>query len=346
MLNPILLQAGPGTVAVFVVLGLLALVFLIVLFKYVGLYVQALLAKADVGLLDMVAMSLRKVPPALIVRVKVMAVQAGLPLNTKDVEAHYLAGGNVLNVTKALIAAHRAGLSLDFKMGTGIDLAGRNVLEAIQTSVNPKVIDCPDPSKGREVAIAAVAKDGIQLLARARVTVRTNLPQLVGGATEDTVIARVGEGIVAAIGSAQTYKDVLEAPDRISQAVLARGLDAGTAFEILSIDIADINVGENIGAKLQADQAEANKRMAQAQAEVRRAMAVAQETEMQARVMENRAKVVENEAQVPLAMADAFRSGRLGIMDYYRFKNIQADTDMRTAIADEGDDDGNPELGS
>ncbi len=333
MFDPTLLQAGPMTVAVFVVLGLLALLFLIVLFKYVGLYVQALLAKAEVGLLEMVAMSLRKVPPALIVKAKIMAVQAGLPLKTRDVEAHYLAGGNVLNVVRSLIAAHRAGLALDFKMGTGIDLAGRNVLEAIQTSVNPKVIDCPDPTKSREAMIAAVAKDGIQLLARARVTVRTNLPQLVGGATEETVIARVGEGIVASIGMAQSYKDVLEAPDRISKAVLTRGLDAGTAFEILSIDIADINVGENVGAKLQADQAEANKRMAQAQAEVRRAMAVAQEQEMQARVMENRAKVVENEAQVPLAMAEAFRSGRLGIMDYYRFKNIQADTDMRSAIA-------------
>ena len=341
MFDPIILAAGPVTVAVFVVLGLLALLFLIVLFKYIGLYVQALLAKAEVGILEMVAMSLRKVPPALVVRAKITAVQAGLPLNTKDVEAHILAGGNILNVVRSLIAAHRAGLPLDFKMATGIDLAGRNVLDAIQTSVNPKVIDCPEEGKGRENTIAAVAKDGIQLLARARVTVRTNIPQLVGGATEETVIARVGEGIVAAIGSAQTYKDVLEAPDRISQAVLARGLDSGTAFEILSIDIADINVGENVGAKLQADQAEANKRMAQAQAEVRRAMAVAQEQEMQAKVMENRAKVVENEAQVPLAMADAFRSGRLGIMDYYRFKNIEADTEMRSSIAsdDQAPDD-------
>ncbi|MFH0946818.1 MAG: flotillin-like protein FloA [Planctomycetota bacterium] len=335
-----ILVAGPVSVAVFVVLGLLALLFLIILFKYIGLYVQALLAKAEVGILEMVAMSLRKVPPALVVRAKITAVQAGIPLNTKDVEAHILAGGNILNVVRSLIAAHRAGLKLDFKMATGIDLAGRNVLEAIQTSVNPKVIDCPDERKGRETTIAAVAKDGIQLLARARVTVRTNLTQLVGGATEETVVARVGEGIVAAIGSAQTYKDVLEAPDRISKAVLSRGLDSGTAFEILSIDIADINVGENVGAKLQADQAEANKRMAQAQAEVRRAMAVAQEQEMQARVMENRAKVVDNEAQVPLAMAEAFRSGRLGIMDYYRFKNIEADTDMRNSIASEDQNPG------
>lgn len=333
MLNPILLQSSPGTVALFVVLGLIALVFLIVLFKYVGLYVQAVLAHADVGLFDMVAMSLRKVPPALIVRAKVTAVQAGIATSTRDVEAHYLAGGNVLNVIRALIAANRAGLELDFKMATGIDLAGRDVLDAIQTSVNPKVIDCPAKDRG-DSTIAAVAKDGIQLLSRARVTVRTNLVQLIGGATEETVIARVGEGIVAAIGAAETYKDVLEAPNRISKTVLSRGLDAGTAFEILSIDIADINVGENIGAKLQADQAEANKRMAQAQAEVRRAMAVAQEQENQAKVMENRAKVVENEAQVPLAMADAFRAGKLGILDYYRFQNIEADTEMRRAISE------------
>lgn len=334
MIHPILLESSPAGVAVFVVLGLLALVFLIVLFKYVGLYVQALLAKAEIGLLDMVAMSLRKVPPSMVVRAKIMSVQAGLPANTRDIEAHFLAGGNVLNVVRSLIAAHRAGLPLDFKQATGIDLAGRDVLEAVQTSVNPKVIDCPDSKKSGVAWIAAVAKDGIQLLAKARVTVRTNLPQLVGGATEETIIARVGEGIVAAIGTAQSYKDVLEAPDRISKTVLARGLDSGTAFEILSIDIADINVGENLGAKLQADQAEANKRMAQAQAEVRRAMAVAQEQEQQAVVMENRAKVVEAEAQVPLAMADAFRSGHLGIMDYYRFKNIDADTQMRKSIAE------------
>jgi len=274
------------------------------------------------------------VPPAHIVRAKIMAVQAGLPLKTKDVEAHYLAGGNVLNVVKAIIAANRAGLNLDFKQATGIDLAGRNVLDAVNTSVNPKVIDCPDPAKSRDSYIAAVAKDGIQLLAKARVTVRTNLAQLVGGATEETIIARVGEGIVASIGIADTYKDVLEKPDRISKTVLARGLDAGTAFEILSIDISDINVGENVGAKLQAEQAEANKRMAQAQAETRRAMAVAQEQEMQVKVMDYKAKVVEAEAQVPLAMAEAFRSGHLGIMDYQRYRNIEADTAMRRSISD------------
>ena len=345
-MEPILLAEG-WKVALWVITGILALVFLIIIFKYVGLYVQAFLAKADVGLLEMVAMSLRKVPPTLIVRAKIMAIQAGLPMNTKDIEAHYLAGGNVLNVTRSLIAAHRAALPLDFVRATGIDLAGRNVLEAIQTSVNPKVIDCPDPAKQREAYIAAVAKDGIQLLCRARVTVRTNLPQLVGGATEETIIARVGEGIVAAIGAAQTYKDVLESPKRISQTVLELGLDSGTAFEILSIDIADITVGENVGAKLQGDQAEANKRMAQAQAEVRRAMAVAQEQEMQAKVMENRAKVVENEAQIPLAMADAFKSGHLGVMDYQRYRNIEADTQMRSSIAgkdDHSSDDPNPDL--
>ncbi len=332
-MTPLLLDASVTT-ALYAIGGLVALIFLIIIFKYLGLYVQAVLAHADVGLFDMLAMSLRKVSPALIVRAKVMAVQAGLPLKTKDVEAHFLAGGNVLNVVKALIAAHRAGLNLDFKQATGIDLAGRDVLNAVQTSVNPKVIDCPDPAKSRDSYIAAVAKDGIQLLAKARVTVRTNLAQLVGGATEETVIARVGEGIVGSIGFADTYKDVLEKPDRISKTVLARGLDAGTAFEILSIDISDINVGENVGAKLQAEQAESNKRMAQAQAEVRRAMAVAQEQEMQARVIENRAKVVEAEAQVPLAMADSFRSGHLGVMDYYRFRNIEADTAMRRSISD------------
>jgi len=333
MIEPILLAAD-ATTALYIVGGLVALTFLILLFKYIGLYVQAVLAHAEVGLFDMLAMSLRKVPPAMIVRTKIMSVQAGLPLKTKDVEAHFLAGGNVLNVVKALIAAHRAGLNLDFKQATGIDLAGRNVLEAVNTSVNPKVIDCPDPMKSKESWIAAVAKDGIQLLAKARVTVRTNLSQLVGGATEETIIARVGEGIVASIGAAETYKDVLEKPDRISKTVLARGLDAGTAFEILSIDIADINVGENVGAKLQLEQAESNKRMAQAQAEVRRAMAVAQEQEMQARVMENKAKVVEAEAQVPLAIADAFKSGTLGVMDYQRYRNIEADTAMRRSIAD------------
>jgi uncharacterized protein YqfA (UPF0365 family) len=265
-----------------------------------------------------------------------MAVQSGMTfVSARDLEAHYLAGGNVMRVISALIAADRAGLALDYKIATGIDLAGRDVLEAVQTCVNPKIIDCPNPKVSK--TIAAVARDGIQVLAKCRVTVRTNISRLVGGATEDTIIARVGEGIVTTIGSSDTYKGVLENPDAISKVVLGKGLDAGTAFEILSIDIADVDIGENIGAKLQTDQAEADKRVAQARAEVRRALAVAQEQEMQAKVVENKAKVVEAEIQVPLAMADAFRSGNLGIMDYQRFKNIQSDTEMRTSIA--GTDD-------
>ncbi|MHC4943411.1 MAG: flotillin-like protein FloA [Planctomycetota bacterium] len=327
----------------FIIIGIAALVALIVLIfilKYFGLYVQAVLAKADVGLIQLVMMSLRKVNPSVIVRAKIMAVQAGLSIvSTRDCEAHYLAGGNIMRVIQALIASDRAGLNLDFKIATGIDLAGRDVLEAVQTCVNPKIIDCPNPKVSK--SIAAVAKDGIQLLGKCRVTVRTNIARLVGGATEETIIARVGEGIVSTIGSSSTYKDVLENPDRISKLVLEKGLDAGTAFEILSIDIADVDVGNNIGAILQTDQAEADKRVAQARAEVRRALAVAQEQEMQAKVVENRAKVVEAEIQVPLAMADAFRSGNLGIMDYARYKNVMADTEMRNAIAtDEGKNKG------
>ena len=319
-------------VILFAFLGVVVLIGFIFIARFIGLYVQGMLAKADVGLIQILMMWLRKVNPSVIVRAKIMAVQAGLPsISSRDVEAHYLAGGNVLNVVGALIAAHRAGLDLDFRIATGIDLAGRDVLEAVRTCVNPKIIDCPSSSSGKS-EIAAVAKDGIQVLAKARVTVRTNISRLVGGATEETIIARVGEGIVTTIGSSDTYKDVLENPDNISKTVLSKGLDAGTAFEILSIDIADVDVGVNVGARLQADQAEADKRVAQARAEVRRAMAVAQEQEMKARVMENRAKVVEAEAQVPLAMSDALRQGNLGVMDYYRFKNIQADTDMRNSI--------------
>ena len=326
------LAVEPFIVILMAFLGLVVLIIMIFLFKYVGLYVQSVLAKAEIGLIQLLMMSLRKVNPGTIVRAKIMAVQAGLSfISARDLEAHYLAGGNVMRVVTALIASDRAGLELDYKIATGIDLAGRDVLEAVQTCVNPKIIDCPNPKVSR--AIAAVAKDGIQVLAKARVTVRTNIKRLVGGATEDTIIARVGEGIVTTIGSSDTYKTVLENPDSISKVVLNKGLDAGTAFEILSIDIADVDVGENIGAKLQTDQAEADKRVAQARAEVRRALAVAQEQEMQANVMENRAKVVEAEIQVPLAMADSFRSGNLGIMDYMRFKNIQADTGMRDSIA-------------
>ncbi len=319
-------------VILFAFLGVLAFILFIFIARFIGLYVQGMLAKAEVGLIQILMMWLRKVNPTIIVRAKIMAVQSGIPpISAKDLEAHYLAGGNVLNVVKALIASNRAGLDLDFKIATGIDLAGRNVLEAVQTCVNPKIIDCPNPAAGK-TEIAAVAKDGIQVLAKARVTVRTNIARLVGGATEETIIARVGEGIVTTIGSSDTYKHVLENPDGISKTVLGKGLDAGTAFEILSIDIADVDVGVNIGARLQADQAEADKRVAQARAEVRRALAVAQEQEMKANVMENRAKVVEAEAEIPKAMAGAFREGNLGIMDYYRFKNIQSDTDMRKSI--------------
>jgi uncharacterized protein YqfA (UPF0365 family) len=270
-------------------------------------------------------MWLRKVDSRIIVLSKITAIQAGLQLTTQDLESHYLAGGRVPNIVRALIAANRANIPLDFKTATAIDLAGRDLLDAVQTSVNPKVIDTPDPKKGRDT-IDAVAQDGIQLKAKARVTVRTNIQRLVGGATEETIIARVGEGIVTTIGSSISYKNVLENPDRISKAVLDKGLDAGTAFEILSIDIADIDVGENVGAQLQAAQAEADMRRAKAEAEKRRAMAVAREQEM-------RALVVENDAKVPLAIAEAFQKGNLGIMDYYRMKNIVADTTMRDSIA-------------
>ncbi len=314
-------------------LGLgLALVFLLVLviflLKFLNLWVQAYFSKAGISLFQLIGMSLRKINPTVVVRAKISAVQAGVPIKTSDLEAHYLAGGNVINVVRSLIAADRAGLDLDFKRAAAIDLAGRDVLEAVRTCVNPKVIDCPNPGSGK-TEVSAMAKDGIQVLAKARVTVRTNIKRLVGGATEETIIARVGEGIVSTIGSSESHKDVLENPDNISKTVLSKGLDAGTAFEILSIDIADVDIGKNIGARLQADQAEADKRIAQAKAEERRAMAVAREQEMKAEVMANRAKVVANEAEVPLAVAEAFRSGNLGVLDYLRIKNIEADTQMR-----------------
>ncbi|MFO0983979.1 MAG: flotillin-like protein FloA [Planctomycetota bacterium] len=328
------LDVSPVTTVVTILLLLLALGFLAIIFRYANLYVQSVLAGAEVGLFQMVAMSLRKVDPAVIVRARITAVQAGLDVDARDLEAHYLAGGSVTSVVRAMIAADRAGLNLNYKLATGIDLAGRDVLEAVQRSVNPKIIDCPDRSSGKD-AIEAVAKDGIQVRAKARVTVRSNLARLVGGATEATIIARVGEGIVTAIGASASYKDVLERPERISKTVLAKGLDAGTSFEIMSIDIADVTVGQNVGAKLQADQAEADKRVAQAKAEVRRAMAVALEQEMQAKVMENRAKLVAAEAEVPLAISESFRSGNLGVMDYYRLRNIQADTNMRNSISGE-----------
>ena len=311
---------------------------LVVTFYFLGgaimLWIQALVSGAKVSLLSIMFMPLRKINRSLIVNSYINGKKAGLALEVDELETHFLAKGNVTRVIQALIAANKANIDLPFNKATAIDLAGRDILDAINTSVNPKVIDVPKTGGDRRT-IDAVAKDGIQLRVRARITVRTYLSRLIGGATEDTVIARVGEGIVSAIGSAASHKDVLENPDMISRYVLDKQLDAGTAFEILSIDIADVDVGENIGAKLQTDQAEADKRVAQAQAEKRRAMAVAQEQEMKARVVENRAKVVLAEAEVPLAMADAFRSGNLGIMDYANYKNIQADTRMRDSLAGE-----------
>jgi uncharacterized protein YqfA (UPF0365 family) len=315
---------------IFLVIVILALL-LIVWAVPVRLWIEAVSAGVRVGMGDLIGMRLRKVNPAAVVRPLVMAVKAGLPLSTRQLEAHYLAGGKVDRVAKALISADKANLGLSFEQAAAIDLAGRDVLEAVKVSVNPKVIDTP--------RVAAMAKDGIQLIATARVTVRANINRLVGGAGEDTILARVGEGIVSTIGSAQSHKAVLENPDNISKTVLAKGLDAGTAFEILSIDIADVDVGKNIGAELQTDQAEADKRIAQAKAEERRAMAVAHEQEMRAKVQEQRAAVVQAEAQVPLAMAEAFRNGNLGIMDYARYRNVVADTEMRHALA-------NPEDGS
>jgi uncharacterized protein YqfA (UPF0365 family) len=294
------------------------------------LWIEAIFAGVRVGIGDLIGMRLRKVNPAMVVRPLIAATKAGITLTTRQLEAHLLAGGHVDRVVKALISADKANLGLPFEQAAAIDLAGRDVLEAVKVSVNPKVIDTP--------RVAAMAKDGIQLIATARVTVRANINRLVGGAGEDTILARVGEGIVSTIGSATSHKAVLENPDNISKTVLAKGLDAGTAFEILSIDIADVDVGKNIGAELQTDQAEADKRIAQAKAEERRAMAIAAEQEMRAKVQEMRAHVVEAEAQVPLAMAEAFKSGNLGIMDYARYRNVQADSDMRKAIA--GGDDG------
>jgi uncharacterized protein YqfA (UPF0365 family) len=317
---------------ILLVLGLLVVFLVLLVFlKFFKLWIQAYFSGARISLFELVGMWLRRVNSTVIVHGKIALVQAGLPTETRDLEAHYLAGGNVTAVVRSLIAADRARIQLDFPTAAAIDLAGRDVVDAIQTSVNPKVIDCPDPRKDKN-AVAAVAKDGIQVLARARVTVRTNLKQLVGGATEETIIARVGEGIVSTIGSAATHKQVLANPDLISKTVLAKSLDAGTAFSILSIDIADVDIGENIGARLQADQAEADKRVAQAKAEERRALAVAREQEMQAEVVENRAKVVLAEAEIPMAIAEAFRKGNLGVMDYYHLRNLQADTDMRRSL--------------
>jgi uncharacterized protein YqfA (UPF0365 family) len=325
---------------ILIVLAGIIFLFVFLYFVPVNLWITAIFSGVRVGLLELVFMRIRKVPPSIIVNSLITATKAGLKiaeeqdsnrrdLKTQDLETHYLAGGNVPQVIKALISADKANIMLSFKQATAIDLAGRDVFEAVQISVNPKVINTP--------SVAAVAADGIQLVAKARVTVRANIQQLVGGAGEDTILARVGEGIVTSIGSASTHKEVLENPDKISKLVLQRGLDAGTAFEILSIDIADVDVGANIGAKLQTDQASADLKVAEAKAEERRAMAVAEEQEMVAKAQEARAKVILAEAEVPKALAEAFRSGNLGVMDYYKFQNIQADTEMRESIAGTGD---------
>ncbi len=312
---------------IIVVIGVLSLIAIWVIFYFVpvGLWFTALISGAHISLLQMILMRWRKIPVSSIVSSMIEGTKAGLKLNPNSLEAHYLAGGNFRNVVHALVSAQKAGINLNFEEATAIDLAGRDVFEAVQMSVNPKVINTPP--------VTAVAKDGIQLIAKARVTVRANIRQLVGGAGEETVLARVGEGIVSSIGSSTSHKSVLENPDFISRVVLEKGLDAGTAFEILSIDIADIDVGKNIGAQLQMDQAEADKNIAQAKAEERRAMAVALEQEMKAKAQEARAKVILAEAEVPLAMAEAFRNGNLGIMDYYRMKNMIADTQMRESIS-------------
>lgn len=328
-----------GNVLIYVLIGVIVifLIFLSVFLAYFRWWIQSFLTGADVKFFDLIGMTFRKVKPSVIVPSKIMAVQAGLDdpeLSTRALEAHYLAGGNVPMVVRSLVAAMKAKtIKLSFREATAIDLAGRNVLEAVQTSVYPRVIDCPEKGGARQ-NLDAVAKDGIQLKVKARVTVRSNLQQLIGGATEETIIARVGEGIVSAIGSAEDHKKVLENPDLISKAVLARRLDSQTAFEIVSIDIADIDVGDNIGARLKADQAEADTRVFRARAESRRAMAVAQEQENTASIEKSRAKLVEAEAEVPRAMAESFRNNKLGIIDYYKLRNIQADTKMRQAISE------------
>ena len=318
-----------GAAVILVILGLIGLV---IFFSFLRLWVQCLLTGAQISILDLVGMKLRNVDYAMIVRQKIALVQANVKIATRDLEAHYLSRGNVPKTATAVIAAHKAGMDLPWRTAAAIDLAGRDVLDAVKTSVNPKVIDCPDPSKGR-LTLDGVCRNGIQLRAKARVTVRTKLDRLVGGATEETIIARVGEGIVKAIGGADHHTDILANPNLISQAVLKNSLDSQTAFEIVSIDVADVDVGENIGAKLQADQAAADLRVAQARAERRRAAAVAREQKMRALVEENRAKVVQAEAEIPMATSQAFRSGQLGIMDYYNLRNLQSDTEMRNSIA-------------
>lgn len=338
-MNPLFALSTDGIIAILI--GVIVFVMAMLIFTFFNVWLRAMLAGAPVGMTTLIAMRLRRVPYARLVDARITAVKAGLIMTLDELEVHYLAEGNVYATVQALIAAEKAGLGLTWERACAIDLAtkgtNKSVIEAVQTSVNPKVIDCPSKETKRD-SIDGVAKDGIQVKVRTRVTVRTNLARFVGGAQEETIIARVGEGIVTTIGSAETYKYVLENPDRISRLVLERGLDVGTAFEILSIDIADVDVGENVGAQLQEAQAEANKNMAQAQAEIRRAAAVAEEQEMIARVQEMQAKVVEAKAEVPLALAEALRNGNIGVMDYYRLENIQADTLMRETISQPEDD--------
>ena len=329
---------GPLIGILLAILGLVIIGFVLIFLHFLGVWIRALMSGAKVTLGQLIGMKLRRVPPALIVDARIRLIKAGLALETDPLEAHYLAGGDVISVVNALIAADKANMELSFQRAAAIDLAGRDVLDAVRTSVNPKVIDCPDPKKGGSSMLDAVAKDGIRLLVKARVTVRANLERLVGGAGEDTIIARVGQGIVSAIGSSPSYKDVLENPDQISRRVLSSGLDAQTGFEIVSIDIADISVAgmseaANVGALLETERAEADKKMRQAEAEGRRAMAVAQEQEMHARVQEMQAKVVEAQAEVPRAISQALREGHIGVMDLYRLQNVEADTAMRKSIA-------------
>jgi uncharacterized protein YqfA (UPF0365 family) len=338
--TPVTTTGGTGNISVmlWVVIAVVALVaffLFIFLLQFLSLYIQAMTSNAHVGMLDMVGMKLRKVDIRTVVINRIRAVKSGMDVPTNMIETHYLAGGRVSNVVSALIAARGARIELPWNTATAIDLAGRDILDAVHTSVNPKVIDCPSTG-GQRATIDAVAKDGIQLKVKARVTVRTNIARLVGGATEETIIARVGQGIVSTIGSAHDHKAVLENPEEISKTVMTSGLDAGTAFEILSIDIQEVDVGENIGAQLQAAQAEADKKRFQAEAEKRRALALALEQENKARIEENKALVVLAESEVPKAIADAFRNGRLGVMDYYKLQNLQADTSMRGSIAGDG----------
>jgi uncharacterized protein YqfA (UPF0365 family) len=332
----ILGDSSPWIIGVSIVIAIALLIFFVIVSQFIGLWIRSYVSGASVSMRDLIGMRIRKVDSLSIVNSRIQAHRAGLQVTTAEMESHYLAGGRVQRVINAMIAASKANIDLNWQIATAIDLAGRDILDAVQTSVNPKVIDVPNPTFGQPT-IDGVAQDGIQLRVKARVTVRTNIKSLVGGATEETIIARVGEGIVNAIGSADDYKHVLRNPDSISKAVLNKGLDANTAFEILSIDIAEITVGENIGAKLAADRAESDKRRFQAEAEQRRAMAVANEQEQVAKQAENRAMVVLAEAEIPKAMADAFRSGNFGVMDYYKLRNIQADTTMRESIARPGD---------